>query len=151
MYIAGVDVGGTFTDVTLTDTDSGRAWTAKTPSTPADQSRGFLAALEKVAAQAGVPLASIARCFHGTTVATNAILQRSPTRLGLITTEGFKYVLEIGRHDVPRAENYYGWVKPQRPVLPDLIREVPERIDYEGRVLRPLDEAEARKAARSLR
>jgi N-methylhydantoinase A len=150
-YIAGVDVGGTFTDVTLTDTNSGRTWTAKTPSTPADQSLGFLNALEKVAGLAGVPLSAIERCFHGTTVATNTILQGIETRLGLLTTEGFAYVLEIGRHDVPRLENYYGWIKPRRPVSPDLIREVPERIDHEGRVLRALDEGEARRAVRSLR
>ena len=150
-YIAGVDVGGTFTDVTLVETESGRIWTAKTPSTPEDQSLGFVRALEKVAALAGVPLAAIERCFHGTTVATNAILQRSETRLGLLTTEGFKYVLEIGRHDIPRSENYFGWIKPRGPLPPDRIGEVPERIDYEGRVIRPLDEAAARRAVRGLR
>src|SRR5215208_7033144 len=150
-YIAGVDIGGTFTDVTLVETGSGRSWTAKTPSTPRDQSLGFLAALGKAARAAGVPLAAIERCFHGTTVATNAILQRSETRLGLITTAGFASVLEIGRHDIPRDENYFGYVKPARPVTPDLIREVPERVDQDGRVLVPLDEEAARRAVRSLR
>jgi N-methylhydantoinase A len=150
-YIAGVDVGGTFTDVTLTDTESGRSWTAKTPSTPRDQSIGFLAGLEKAARLAGVPLAAIERCFHGTTVATNTILQQTETRLGLLTTAGFAAVLEIGRHDIPREANYYGWVKPRRPVTPDLIREVPERIDAHGRVIIPLDEDAARRAVRSLR
>src|SRR5215211_5416114 len=99
-YIAGIDVGGTFTDVTLTDTESGRSWTAKTPSTPRDQSIGFVTGLEKAARLAGIPLAAIERCFHGTTVATNTILQQSDTRLGLLTTEGFAYVLEVGRHDI---------------------------------------------------
>lgn len=150
-YVAGVDVGGTFTDVTLVETASGQIWTAKTPSTPEDQSLGFVSALEKAARAAGVGLAAIERIFHGTTVATNTILQQLPTRLGLITTEGFAYVLEIGRHDIPRQENYYGWVKPRRPVTPDLIREVPERIDHRGAVLRPLDEDAARRAVRSLR
>jgi N-methylhydantoinase A len=150
-YIAGVDVGGTFTDVTLLESESGRSWTAKTPSTPRDQSLGFVAALEKATRAAGVPLSAIERCFHGTTVATNAILQRGEARLGLITTEGFVYVLEIGRHDIPREENYFGYVKPPRPVTPDLIREVPERVDQDGRVLVPLDEGAARRAVRSLR
>ncbi len=150
-YIAGVDVGGTFTDVTLIDTDSGRVWAAKTPSTPADQSLGFVTGLEKAAALAGVPLAAIERCFHGTTVATNAILQRSETRLGLLTTAGFASVLEIGRHDIPRDANYFGWSKPERPVKADLIREVPERVDCDGRVLRPLDEDAACMAIHGLR
>jgi N-methylhydantoinase A len=150
-YVAGVDVGGTFTDVTLVETDSGRVWSAKTPSTPQDQSLGFLTALEKVAGLAGVPLSVIARIFHGTTVATNTILQGSETRLGLITTRGFAYVLEIGRHDIPRQESYFGWIKPRRPVTPDLIREVTERVDSRGHVLTPLDEVEARQAVRSLR
>lgn len=149
-YIAGIDVGGTFTDVTLLDTESGHCWIAKTPSTPQDQSLGFLAGLRRAAALAGIPLATIDRCFHGTTVATNTILQRSETRLGLLTTEGFKDVLEIGRHDIPREGNYYGWVKPARPVSPALIREIPERIDRHGQVLRPLDEEAARQAVRSL-
>ncbi|MGD9893850.1 MAG: hydantoinase/oxoprolinase family protein [Dehalococcoidia bacterium] len=150
-YIAGIDVGGTFTDVTLTETNSGRTWIAKTPSTPRDQSIGFVAGLEKAARQADIPLAAIDRCFHGTTVATNTILQQSDTRLGLLTTEGFAYVLEIGRHDIPRSENYFGWVKPRRPVTPDLIREVPERVDATGAVVIPLDEDAARRAVRSLR
>ncbi len=150
-YLAGVDVGGTFTDVTLFDTESGRVWAAKTPSTPQDQALGFVAGLEKAAALAGVPLAAIERCFHGTTVATNAILQRSETRLGLLTTEGFASVLEIGRHDIPRDANYFGWSKPERPVKADRIREIPERIDCEGRALRPLDEHGARQAIRGLR
>jgi N-methylhydantoinase A len=150
-YIAGIDVGGTFTDVTLTDTVGGGVWTAKTPSTPSDQSVGFVAALEKVARTAGVPLSAIERCFHGTTVATNTILQRTPARIGLITTAGFAAVLEIGRHDIPRVENYYGWIKPARPVTPDLIREVRERVDHAGRVIVPLDEDTARQAARELR
>lgn len=150
-YIAGIDVGGTFTDVTLTETDSGRAWAVKTPSTPRDQSAGFVIGLEKAARLADVPLSAIERCFHGTTVATNAILQRVETKLGLITTAGFAYVLEIGRHDVPRTESYFGWTKPQRPVTPDLIREVTERVDYHGRVRVPLDQDVARRAVRELR
>jgi len=97
-YIAGVDVGGTFTDVTLIDTDSGRVWAAKTPSTPADQSLGFVTGLEKAAALAGLLLAAHERCFHGPTVATNAIFHRRDTRLGLLSTAGFASALEIRLH-----------------------------------------------------
>ena len=89
-YFAGVDVGGTFTDVTLIETDSGQTWTAKTPSTSPDQSLGFLNALDKVAGLGGGPLAALERCFHGPTVATNAILQRGETRFGRLTTEGLR-------------------------------------------------------------
>ncbi|MHB8575141.1 MAG: hydantoinase/oxoprolinase family protein [Dehalococcoidia bacterium] len=149
--MAGVDVGGTFTDVTLTDTTRGLSWSVKTPSTPGDQSIGFLNGLEKCAALAGLPLSAIERCFHGTTVATNAILQRSETRLGLITTAGFKYVLEIGRHDIPREANYFGWVKPLRPVSPDRTREVSERVNAAGQIVVALNEDGARQAIRGLR
>jgi N-methylhydantoinase A len=149
--VAGVDVGGTFTDVTLLDAETGHIWTAKTPSTPGDPSEGFLRGLEKAAAAAGISMSDLIRVFHGTTVATNAILQRLPARVGLITTAGFASVLEIGRHDIPRGENYWGWVKPQRPVTPEYIVEVPERVDKDGNVLVPLDEATARQAVRRLR
>jgi N-methylhydantoinase A len=137
----GVDIGGTFTDVTVVDEESGLTWTAKTRSTPGDPSIGLVVGLLKAIASAGADLESVRRVVHGTTVATNAIVERRPTRLALVTTYGFRSVLEIGRHDVPPGENYYGWVKPLRPVTPDLIFEVPERVSVDGDVLRPLDEA----------
>lgn len=150
-YAVGVDVGGTFTDLTLVDEESGRLWTAKTPSTPGDPSVGFGQGVAKVLALAGATPAEVRRVFHGTTVATNTILQRRPTNMALITTKGFKYVLEIGRHDIPRGENYYAWVKPRRPVTPDRIFEVPERVDVHGQVLQPLDEGACRAVAQRLR
>src|SRR5262249_11807235 len=141
VFSVGVDIGGTFTDVTVVDEDSGVTWTTKTRSTPSDPSLGLIAGLRKAISAAGGDLESVQRVVHGTTVATNAIVERKPTSLALVTTDGFRSVLEIGRHDVPPGENYYGWVKPLRPVTPDRIFEVPERVSADGDVLQPLNEA----------
>lgn len=145
-----IDVGGTFTDVTFADAESGASWVAKTPSTPEDLSIGFIAAVHKVLALAGRAPADVIRVLHGTTTATNAILEGKTPPTALITTAGFKYVLEIGRHDIPRHGNLYGWSKPTRPITPDRIFEVTERLDAAGDVLTALDEDEARSVARRL-
>jgi N-methylhydantoinase A len=150
MYSVGVDIGGTFTDVTIVEADSGMTWTAKTRSTPGDPSLGLITGLRRAMSAAGANLGSVQRVVHGTTVATNAIVERKPTSLALVTTDGFRGVLEIGRHDVPPGENYYGWVKPVRPVTPDRIFEVPERVSVDGDVLTPLDEACCRAVALEL-
>jgi N-methylhydantoinase A len=146
-----IDVGGTFTDVTLADAATGKTWVTKTPSTPQDLSIGFMTGIQKILALGNWTPAHILRLFHGTTTATNAILEGKTAPMGLITTKGFKYVLEIGRHDIPRDGNLYGWVKPTRPVTPDRIFEVSERLDVSGQVLTPLDEDDCRRAARQLR
>ncbi|HSF29332.1 MAG TPA: hydantoinase/oxoprolinase family protein [Candidatus Tectomicrobia bacterium] len=146
-----VDVGGTFTDATLADATTGRMWITKTPSTPHDLAVGFLTAIQKILALGGRGPADIVRVFHGTTTATNAILEGKTAPMGLLTTRGFKYVLEIGRHDIPREGNLYGWVKPTRPVTPDRILEVNERLDVSGQVLTALDEDDCRLAVRRLR
>ena len=135
-----IDVGGTFTDITLADAATGATWVAKTPSTPGDLSAGFITAIRKVLTQAGRTSADILRVFHGTTTATNAILEGRTPPIALVTTSGFKYVLEIGRHDIPRHGNLYGWSKPARPITPDRIFEVTERLDADGTVLTALDE-----------
>jgi N-methylhydantoinase A len=145
-----IDVGGTFTDVTFADAATGATWAAKTPSTPADLSAGFVTAVRKVLALAGRRSADVVRVFHGTTTATNAILEGKTPPTALVTTRGFKYVLEIGRHDIPRHGNLYGWSKPARPISPDRVFEVAERLDPDGAVHLPLDEAEARALARHL-
>ena len=116
-----IDVGGTFTDITFADAGTGATWVAKTPSTPGDLSGGFITAIRKVLAQAGRTAPDILRVFHGTTTATNAILEGKTPPTALITTAGFKYVLEIGRHDIPRHGNLYGWSKPARPITPDRV------------------------------
>ncbi len=146
-----VDVGGTFTDVTLADAATGKTWITKTPSTPHDLSIGFMTGIEKILTSAGREPAQILRVFHGTTTATNAILEGKTAPMGLLTTKGFKYVLEIGRHDIPRDGNLYGWIKPTRPVTPDRIFEVSERIDVAGQVLTALDEDDCRRAVRRLK
>ena len=145
-----IDVGGTFTDITFTDSATGALWVAKTPSTPGDLSAGFITAVRKVLALAGRAPGDVLRVFHGTTTATNAILEGKTPPTALVTTAGFKYVLEIGRHDIPRHGNLYGWSKPTRPITPERVFEVPERLDADGSVLAPLDEPAARALARQL-
>ena len=146
-----LDVGGTFTDVTLLDPTSGRLWIVKTPTTPADPSVGFLAGIEKALAAAGLAAERLAQVLHGTTTATNAILEGKGVATGLLTTAGFRYVLEIGRHDIPRHANMFAWQKPPRPVPPERIAEIPERVTVDGGVLEPIDEDAVRAAARLLR
>src|SRR5689334_680042 len=91
-YRLGVDVGGTFTDVLLIDERTGGTYRAKTASTPDDQSVGVLRGIEKVCGSAGITLADITQVLHGTTVATNAILEGKGARVGLVTTQGFRQV-----------------------------------------------------------
>ena len=145
-----IDVGGTFTDCTFADAETGAIWVAKTPSTPGDLAVGFMAAVRKVLALAGRVPEDVMRVLHGTTTATNALLERKTPPTALVTTAGFKFVLEIGRHDIPRHGNLYGWSKPTRPITPDRIFEVTERLDANGAVLAPFDEDEARTVARQL-
>jgi N-methylhydantoinase A len=144
-----LDIGGTFTDVVMAD--GAELWTAKTPSTPTDLSRGFFAGIEKILLLAQASTSEVAAVFHGSTVATNAVLESKGAKTGMLVTAGFRYVLEIGRHEIPRKENLFVWKKPKRPVPPRLILEVPERVLVDGRVAQPLDEAACREAARRLR
>jgi N-methylhydantoinase A len=149
--IVGVDTGGTFTDVTLLDPATGRVWSAKTPSTPDDPSRGFGNGIAEVLQAAELSGTDVARVLHGTTIATNLILEGKGPPAALITTAGFKYVLEIGRQDVPRRASLFAWVKPKRPVAPEHIFEVGGRIGPDGQELQPLDETAVRAAARAIR
>jgi len=150
-FAIAVDIGGTFTDITLADRRSGRLWQVKTPTTPADQSEAFVHGIRRVLQEAGVAAAQIEGVFHGTTVATNAILERKGARLGLLTTEGCRYVLHIGRHDVARNTNSYFWIRPARLVPPRRIHEIAERMGPDGSVERSLDEDGCRRALRVLR
>ena len=100
--------------------------------------------------RAGAEPSEVIRLFHGATIATNAVIERRPSSIGLLTTRGFKYLLEIGRHDIPRGNNIYAWIKPERPVPPNRIFEISERLDRSGEVLTPLSEDDCRAAARAL-
>jgi N-methylhydantoinase A/oxoprolinase/acetone carboxylase beta subunit len=143
--VAGVDVGGTFTDLILIDTGKGgRVTVAKTPTTPDNQSGGVLAAL----AQSGFPIEQIDLIVHGTTTTTNAVLERRLARTGMITTRGFRDVIELGRRTRPQP---YGMTGRFVPVIPrDLRLEVDERMEASGRVRTALDEDGMRAAVREL-
>ena len=107
-YRLGVDVGGTFTDLILVDEKSGNIFTAKVPSTPEDSSIGVLNGIEKVCNTADVNPNEIGQVMHGTTVATNTILTGTGAKVGLVTTKGYKQVLQIARSYVPGGLG--GWV-----------------------------------------
>ena len=137
----GIDTGGTFTDLVVLD-ESGRATRFKVPSTPDDPARALVEGVSRVTGE----ITSIA---HGTTVATNAMLEQRFADLALFTTRGFRHVLEIARQSVPSGYgNSYFWVKPDRIVPLERVREVTERLDFRGSVVTPLDEDDARLAAR---
>src|SRR5690606_6699978 len=138
------DVGGTFTDVFILDQAAGTAEIRKVPSTRPDQSRGFLAGI-----QAGVDrIASIATVVHGTTVGTNALLERRGATTGIITTAGFRDVLEMRRRDRPTTGGLRGTFE---PVIPrDRRLEVNERVLADGSVHTPVDTDAVTDAARRL-
>jgi len=148
----GIDTGGTFTDVVALDEDSGELVTTKTPSTPGNPADGFLAGVRKVLDLMGAAGDDISSVAHGTTVATNRLLEGKVEALGFITTEGYEFILEIARQAVPDGYgNSYFWVKPPRIVPADHVRTVGGRLDFEGNEIRPFDEASAVAAARWFR
>src|SRR3546814_511222 len=141
----GVDIGGTFTDIVLCRSDE-TLLVGKVSSTPADPAEAVLTGLARILDQAGVRPDEVVEVVHGTTVASNAILQKAGARTGLLTTAGFRDVLEIGRIRTPDMFDL-AWEKPQ-PLVPRRHRlDIPERIDAEGRVVTPLDVDAVRAAA----
>src|SRR3954451_7808077 len=151
-YRLGVDVGGTFTDILLIDEESGATYRAKTSSTPEDQSIGVLRGIERACTAASITLADIDEVFHGTTVATNAILEGKGATVGLVTTEGFRQVLQIARSFVPGGlAGWIIWPKPEPLAALENTVEVPGRIASDGSVVRELDEDAARDRLRRLR
>lgn len=146
-----VDIGGTFTDISLIDRVSGQVWRAKTPSVPSDPSEAFLNGIRLALDEAGAEAASLEQVLHGTTVATNMILEGKGAPAALVTTRGFRHVLDIGRQDIPRKANLYTWTKPQRPVPASRIVEVDERLAAGGDVIEQLSENSVREAAAMLR
>ena len=150
-YALAIDVGGTFTDIVLLNLTTGNFQLLKTPSTPDDPSRGFIDGISRILKANGVAFTQVRRIFHGTTIATNAVLEGKGTPVGVLVTEGFKYVLEIGRHSMARLANPHVWVKPERPVPPERILEVTERIAFDGSVVAVLDEEAVGSAAEHFR
>jgi len=147
----GVDIGGTFTDIVALDR-SGRLALTKVPSTPKDLLDGIAAATTKVLALAGAKPADVERFIHGTTIATNAILEQKGATTGVVTTEGFEDVLEMGR--MKRSRMYDLAMDPEVPTFLAPRRRrlgIRERLDAKGRVLMPLHEADVRQAVATLR
>ncbi len=151
-YRLGVDVGGTFTDLLLVDEKSGDTWTAKVPSTPADSSIGVLNGIRKICSEADIDAAKITHVMHGTTVATNTILEGKGATVGLITTQGYRQVLQIARSFVPGGLG--GWViyNKSAPLAPlALTVEAEERMSAAGEVVTPLNKSGLEKELRRLK
>ncbi|HTV69732.1 MAG TPA: hydantoinase/oxoprolinase family protein [Rhizobiaceae bacterium] len=143
--VAGIDVGGTFTDLILIDGGAGKVHIAKTPTTPENQAFGVVAAL----ADTGYPVSDIDLIVHGTTTTTNAVLERRLAKTGMITTRGFRDIIELGRRTRPQP---YGMTGVFVPVIPrNLRQEVSERVEASGTIRTALDEAEVRAAAEALK
>jgi N-methylhydantoinase A len=151
-YRLGVDVGGTFTDLFLVSDESGSAqYRVKTPSTPIDPSEGVLNGVARICDEAGIQASELRNILHGTTVATNAVLESKGARVGLITTEGFKQILHLARSQTPGP--LAGWIimiKPDPPASLADTREAVERMDARGKTIVPVDEAQVESIVRNL-
>jgi N-methylhydantoinase A len=148
----GIDVGGTFTDLMLVD-DDGETVVHKVPSTPADPSVATMSGLRELCELRGIKPEDVDQLFHGTTVATNIVLERNGSKTGMITTEGFRDIIYIGRHRRPKTFSIYQDLPWREPTLVERRNRltVKERVRPSGEVLIPLDEEEAREAARALK
>jgi N-methylhydantoinase A len=144
-YRLGVDVGGTFTDLLLFDAESGAFWRHKTPSTPHDSSEGILNGVTAICAEAGVDATAIDYFLHGTTVATNAMLEGKGAKVGLVTSEGYRHVMQIARSYVPGGlAAWIIWPKPTPLARLEDTVTVKGRIDSAGSEVRPLDDSDIR-------
>ena len=150
-YRLGVDVGGTFTDLLIIDEVSGRTFRDKVPSTPHDPSEAVIAGARALCDRAGITPRQLSLFLHGTTVATNAVLEHKIARVGLIVTQGYRHVLQIARSLVPGGlAAWIVWPKPE-PMAPlEATIEAMERIGADGVVVRALDEAALRLSLRRL-
>lgn len=147
----GIDVGGTFTDLLLHDDRRGRTFRAKTPSTPEDQSIGIVNGIRLITEIAGISADDIDVILHGTTVATNAVLEGKGSRVGLLVTKGFEYTLHLAKSWTPGP--LFGWIimdKPDPLAALDDTRGIAERLSAQGEVIEPLDIAQATKAIHDL-
>ena len=144
-YRLGVDVGGTFTDLLLFNVDTGAFWRHKTPSTPHDSSEGILNGVTAICSDAGVAASEIDYFLHGTTVATNAVLEGKGARVGLVTTDGYRHVMQIARSFVPGG--LAGWIIWPKPTplaaLEDTVT-IKGRVNADGQEVRPIDDNDIR-------
>src|SRR6188768_2939626 len=151
-YRLGVDVGGTFTDLFLVSEDDGGAqFRVKTPSTPGDPSEGVLTGVRRICDEAGIGVGELDNFLHGTTVATNAVLESKGARVGLITTQGFQQILHLARSQTPGP--LAGWIimiKPDPPASLADTREAVERMDARGETTTPVDEKQVEGIVRDL-
>ena len=148
----GIDTGGTFTDVVAVDEATGELAVTKTPSTPADPAVGFMTGVHRVLDLLGLDGEAVSSVSHGTTVATNRLLEGKVENLGFVTTEGYEFMLEIARQSVPDGYgNSYFWVKPDRIVPAHRVKTVRGRLSFDGSEIRPFDEGDAIRAARWFR
>ena len=147
----GVDVGGTFTDLLLVDDETGNLHRVKTPSTPSDPSQGVLVGVRRICEESGIPPEDVRYVMHGTTVATNALLEAKGARVGLITTKGFKQILHLARSQTPGP--LAGWIimiKPDPPAALEDTREANERMSAQGEPVEPVDRAQVEEIVRDL-
>jgi N-methylhydantoinase A len=153
-YRLGVDVGGTFTDLFLVgdgNGDGGGQFRVKTPSTPGDPSEGVLNGVRRICREAGIEVGDVRNILHGTTVATNAVLESKGARVGLITTTGFQQILHLARSQTPGP--LAGWIimiKPDPPASLADTREAVERMDPRGETITPVDEQQVEAVVRDL-
>src|SRR2546422_7008388 len=149
----GVDVGGTFTDLIYVDDEAGKIPVHKVPTTPDDPAEGTVRGIRELTEQAGESPSSLDQVFHGTTIATNIVIEHNGARVGMITTEGYRDILHIARHKKPlNFSNYQDLPWQRYPIVRRRHRlTVPERVTRDGSVLVPLDEEMAREQARRLK
>jgi N-methylhydantoinase A len=153
MRLIGVDIGGTFTDLMLADSEQGRIVIHKVPTTTEDPAQGMVAGLLELCAQAGIAPGDVDQLLHGTTIATNALLEHKGDEAGMITTRGYRDVIHIGRHQRPQHYSIMQEIPWQdRPLVRRRHRKVvAERLGPRGEVLTPLDEDEVRRVALELK
>ena len=150
-YRLGVDVGGTFTDLFLVSDQNGHRYRVKTPSTPSDPSEGVLSGVRRICEEAGIDVGDLRNILHGTTVATNAVLESKGARVGLITTQGFRQILHLARSQTPGP--LAGWIimiKPDPPASLADTREAVERMDARGNTIVPVDAEQVGSIVRDL-
>ena len=153
MKRVGVDVGGTFTDLIEVDDETGTILVHKLPTTPDDPSKGTVQGIREIAAEAGIEPSDLDQVFHGTTIATNIVIEHNGAKVGMLTTEGYRDILHIARHKKPlNFSNYQDLPWQRYPIVRRRYRRtVPERITRDGEVLVQLDEEQARERVRELK